>query len=80
MEYFVQLYESTKYRSLDLLQRPFIFAYSALIDAEVEQKCQEIGFDSCFSAPMNFEAFRNQVLPFLEESVNNYLLGHMSQD
>lgn len=63
---FIQLYDQVKYQCLDMVNRPFIFAYSALIDNEVEMKIKKYGFDQCFNAPMNMDAFNNEILPLLE--------------
>ena len=74
------LYEQTKYKSLDLCKRPFIVAYSALINQEVERLVDYHGFDGCFLVPLNLAVYQKEVLPLLEEQVNVFMGSRMSPD
>ena len=35
------------------MNRPFIFAYSAMVNSQVKEKTQSAGFDQCIDAPLN---------------------------
>ena len=39
--------------SLQLMKRPFIFAYSALINSKVIEETRLNGFDKCVDSPLN---------------------------
>ena len=39
--------------SLQLMKRPFIFAYSALINNKVIEETRLSGFDKCVDSPLN---------------------------
>lgn len=43
---FRKLYKNLRFKSLDRMKRPLLFAYSALTNEEVKVKAKEAGFDS----------------------------------
>lgn len=45
---FVKTYDRLKYTGLDNRKRPFLFAYSALINDDVEKRIKKCGFDKIF--------------------------------
>ena len=61
------------------MHRPYIIAVSALITSEVEVKCQQAGFD--FTLPhLNSEVFRNDVVPVVEECVDDFFQREMPHE
>ena len=64
---FKKLYMKVKYSTLDQLDMPFIFAFSAHVDTHVVYKCGEAGFDSCFDDKLG--------PPKLLEIINEYFLN-----
>ena len=42
-----------RYNSLDLMQRPFMFAYSALTNSKVHEDTRLCGFDKCLDSPLS---------------------------
>ena len=49
---FQELYKKVSFRTLDRLDRPFIFAYSALVDNETISKTKDAGFDGCLETKL----------------------------
>ncbi len=47
------LYMNQRYMSLQLMKRPFIFAYSALTNSKVLEETRLNGFDKCVDSPLN---------------------------
>ena len=50
----VDIYNKFKYRCLGVKpNRPFLFAYSALIDDDVRKRTKKAGFDEVYLAPIH---------------------------
>ena len=78
-EFFVTL-DKIKYNLLNLNAKPFIFAYSALVNDEVREKTTLAGFDACLSSPLNSLKFKNKILPVLNGQVDKFLSTILSAD
>ena len=52
LQMFQRLYKRVSFRALDKLERPFIFAYSALVNDDVQKKTKECGFDDCIASKL----------------------------
>ena len=35
------------------MNRPFMFAYSAMINSKIQEKVKQSGFEECIDAPLN---------------------------
>ena len=49
------------------MKRPFMFAYSAMINSKIKDKVNQSGFDDCIDAPLNklkIEAVISEYLNF----------------
>jgi hypothetical protein len=45
-----RFYSKVRFMALDKRKRPFVFAYSMLVDERVEKKSKEVGFDCCINS------------------------------
>jgi CheY-like chemotaxis protein len=54
---YASLYSKVKYKALDKLDRPFIFAYSALINQAIQIQAENCGFDSCLESKLGPSEF-----------------------
>jgi hypothetical protein len=56
---------NTSFNSLNGMKRPFIFAYSALVNNEVTEKTKQSGFDGCLDK-LNAVEFQMVVKVYLD--------------
>ena len=47
------MYQKLRYKSLKILNRPLMFAYSAFINQKIIDETMKNGFDKCIEAPLN---------------------------
>jgi len=50
LQNFKKMYKKVVYNALDILDKPFIFAFSAMVDRKVNRFTKECGFDGCFES------------------------------
>lgn len=62
-----------KYWCLGDLKRPYIFAYSALINEETRQNTIEAGFDGCLISPITVECIKDLMTNFVDNYVNQFM-------
>lgn len=67
------LYQKVKYWSLDSLRRPYIFAYSALINNQIRERTTEAGFDGCLSAPISVQDLQDLKKNYIDKYVNQFM-------
>ena len=53
MKVFNILYANNRYRALQIMKRPFIFAYSAFTNNKIKEETSKSGFDKLIDAPLN---------------------------
>lgn len=70
---FRNLFNRLKYRSLTQLKRPYIYAYTSLVNLEVIQKAQSYGFDNVINAPMTVTTFEKIGMGKIKEFTNEFL-------
>jgi len=46
---------------------PYIFAFSSLIDKDIEIKAKKCGFDSCVEGPLTLEKVQKDIVDFIEK-------------
>ena len=68
-----KVYDKVKYWCLDELNRPYLFAYSALINQTTQKKTIETGFDGCFLAPITKDTMDLLFGKFIDQSVTNLM-------
>ena len=77
LKYFKILYSKVIYKSLDKLQAPYIFAYSAFVDEQVNKQTKESGFDGCFDGKLTKHhlkmIIKENIRPFAEQVVHSNL-------
>jgi hypothetical protein len=45
----------------------YIFAYSALVTKEVEERAAKTGFNKCIEAPLTLQAIEKDIIEFMEK-------------
>ena len=50
----------------DASNLPYIFAFSCLIDQEIEKKAKKCGFNSCVEGPLTHEKVNKNIIEFIE--------------
>lgn len=77
LQMFQRLYKRVSFRALDKLERPFIFAYSALVNDDVQKKTKECGFDDCIASKLGPDELQDvihqQIDPFVEIVIDRTL-------
>ena len=63
------LYANQRYNSLQLMKRPFIFAYSALTNNKVLEETRLSGFDKCVDSPLN----KLKIESIIDESIEMWV-------
>ena len=54
------------------MRRPFIFAYSALVNDQVTERTKQCGFDGCLDK-LNALEFQETVVTYLKEFINHVI-------
>lgn len=72
METMTAFYEKVKYHSLNLVKKPFIFAFSALITPEIEQQAKDTGFYGCLESPLSISDINN-IINMLDDLVHTFM-------
>ena len=70
MKVFNILYASQRYRALQIMERPFIFAYSAFTNQKIKDETNINGFDKLIDAPLN----KLKVDEIIEKYIEPYAL------
>ena len=70
---FRRLYKYVKYRALLKLERPWIFAYSAMVNKRVQQDTAAVGFDQCLSSPLRATDVQALIQANLDTYVENFI-------
>ena len=65
------LFKLVKYRALDNLKRPFIFAYSAHVTQDILQKTKTAGFDLCVDSPISKAMCENLIDKYADKFIEN---------
>jgi hypothetical protein len=71
------LFDRLKYRSLAQLKRPYIYAYTSLVNLEVIQKAQSYGFDNVINAPMTVTTFEKIGMSKIKELTNEFIQNNL---
>ena len=66
-------YQKIKYWCLNDLKRPYIFAYSALINEEIRLNTIEAGFDGCLISPITVESINDCMTNFIDKYVTQFM-------
>ncbi len=67
LKIFNVLYANQRYEALVYMKRPFMFAYSAMVNSKVTEKAQQSGFEECIDAPLN----KNKIENVIRQKINN---------
>ena len=65
LKIFNSFYARQKYQALVYLKRPFMFAYSAMINNKVIEKAELSGFEECIDAPLTKDKIENAISDYL---------------
>ena len=66
-------YRKIKYWCLDDLKRPWIFAYSALINEGVRERTINAGFDGCLISPITVDVVQDCMTNFVDSYVSQFM-------
>ena len=61
-----------RFKALEILERPFIFAYSACINPEVISKTNEVGFDGCLPG-LGAEDFKGTIKQHIDPYIDQFI-------
>ena len=74
LEIFKKFYKRVNFMALDNLQRPFIFAYSQLVNETVRENTLQSGFDGCIVGRLNPQELQivihEQIDPFASKVIH----------
>ena len=65
LKIFNVLYANCRYEALVYLKRPFMFAYSAMVNNKVIEKAQQSGFEECIDAPLSKAKIENVINDYI---------------
>lgn len=65
LKIFNVLYANQRYEALVYMKRPFMFAYSAMVNNKVIEKAQQSGFEECIDAPLNKIKIENVISDYI---------------
>lgn len=76
LNYLKDFYSRMKFHALDYMKQPLIFAFSALLNNEIEEKAKAYGFDGCIMSPLT-TCNITDILNRLENITSNYLANNL---
>ena len=66
-----------KYHSLDNIQYPYLFAFTANLTEEIKQSCIDTGFDGCLSSPLTMTDITDLITNYVDKFVDRYMTNQL---